>query len=876
MKRIFGKKSAALLLCACMIMLTLPTAAFAAAEYDLWVNNERFTDGKLSVVCGSGTAVYDPAENKLTLNDATITQGYEYSEYGDAAGIYIKIDGLTIELKGDNFINDTAPGSTITADAISTYEIDPSYACIRHDLTVVGLGKLTIDVNAQWYGYGIYCTGDLTLDKVTLDIASSATAIWTQWDMNILNSDIDIEVLTGYFGILTNAGGSAAAGDTGGGIITVTNSDININATHTPDEAGQSVGSAISLVGFATVGSLVINSGKLTLRSGGNTIEGINGENNSANINMNGGVLDMESSNKAGGAKAININAENITYTNNTGVVSGTPSAVKCVISHPSPSYIITLSQSEEYTFTAKTEGYEASGLTALSVMVTNTGNQSTGALNVALSGADADDFILFETPLSSIDTGAAAGFTVTPNIGLGAGTYTATVTVGKATGNTNALTAQSFTLSFTVNEALTKLATPTNLAWGSGEAAGTMSWNAVPGTAFYGIYLYKNGTTDDDLVSYTSSNTTSKSLASSIAAKGAGTYYFKVCANPPYYSTIYSAGDLSAPSGGYVYSPPITSPVTVNGGIGTGNYTEGETVTITANAPTSGKQFKEWTGTSGLTFTEGSAATAAAKFTMPASAVTVTATYEDIPLTPPAIGTPPANQSVTEGVTATFSVVATGNPLPNYMWQINRNDGNGWVDIVGATSASYTTEEMPFTADGYKYRCYISNSEGFVTSAEATLTVTERPLTDPPASENTISGITAGQVFTKGVDVSFTANGGGIPNEAPKTGDRLWRPLAWETNPSGNFDGGYTQSFSTADMTIGEHTLTVTFAQQQYDGEQWADTGLTDTKSVNFTITDNPQTGEGAGMIIFSALILLSSALIAFSIKLRKKQRVG
>ena len=197
-------------------------------------------------------------------------------------------------------------------------------------------------------------------------------------------------------------------------------------------------------------------------------------------------------------------------------------------------------------------------------------------------------------------------------------------------------------------------------------------------------------------------------------------------------------------------------------------------------------------------------------------------------------------------------------------------------MDIVGATSASYTTEEMPFTADGYKYRCYISNSEGFVTSAEATLTVTERPLTDPPASENTISGITAGQVFTKGVDVSFTANGGGIPNEAPKTGDRLWRPLAWETNPSGNFDGGYTQSFSTADMTIGEHTLTVTFAQQQYDGEQWADTGLTDTKSVNFTITDNPQTGEGAGMIIFSALILLSSALIAFSIKLRKKQRVG
>ena len=70
---------------------------------------------------------------------------------------------------------------------------------------------------------------------------------------------------------------------------------------------------------------------------------------------------------------------------------------------------------------------------------------------------------------------------------------------------------------------------------------------------------------------------------------------------------------------------------VTVNGGTGGGDYVEGASVTITANAPEAGMQFKKWTGTNGLTFTEGDATTATATFTMPAGAVMLTATYEAI-----------------------------------------------------------------------------------------------------------------------------------------------------------------------------------------------------------------------------------------------------
>ena len=71
---------------------------------------------------------------------------------------------------------------------------------------------------------------------------------------------------------------------------------------------------------------------------------------------------------------------------------------------------------------------------------------------------------------------------------------------------------------------------------------------------------------------------------------------------------------------------------VTVTNGEGGGEYAEGESVSITANTPEGGKRFKEWTGAAGLTFTAGSATAASATFTMPAAAVELTATYEDIP----------------------------------------------------------------------------------------------------------------------------------------------------------------------------------------------------------------------------------------------------
>jgi hypothetical protein len=69
---------------------------------------------------------------------------------------------------------------------------------------------------------------------------------------------------------------------------------------------------------------------------------------------------------------------------------------------------------------------------------------------------------------------------------------------------------------------------------------------------------------------------------------------------------------------------------LSVTDGTGGGEYTEGATVTISANVPAKGKRFKDWTGTEGLSFTSGSNTSAEASFTMPAKSVSVTANYED------------------------------------------------------------------------------------------------------------------------------------------------------------------------------------------------------------------------------------------------------
>ncbi|WP_052082661.1 S-layer homology domain-containing protein [Intestinimonas butyriciproducens] len=80
-----------------------------------------------------------------------------------------------------------------------------------------------------------------------------------------------------------------------------------------------------------------------------------------------------------------------------------------------------------------------------------------------------------------------------------------------------------------------------------------------------------------------------------------------------------------------YKDAPTATYLLTVVSGTGGGTYAAGAQVPITANPPAQGKAFDKWTTSNGGSFED--ANSASTTFTMPSGAVTVTATYKDVPM---------------------------------------------------------------------------------------------------------------------------------------------------------------------------------------------------------------------------------------------------
>lgn len=97
----------------------------------------------------------------------------------------------------------------------------------------------------------------------------------------------------------------------------------------------------------------------------------------------------------------------------------------------------------------------------------------------------------------------------------------------------------------------------------------------------------------------------------------------------------------------------------------------------------------------------------------------TITVNYQTT-----AITTQPTDQTVTEGQTATFTVIATGNDL-DYQWQYSMDNGKTWNIIDNATSDSYTTAATTMSMDGIQYCCMVKGADGGKDKSNAaTLTV--------------------------------------------------------------------------------------------------------------------------------------------------------
>jgi hypothetical protein len=93
-----------------------------------------------------------------------------------------------------------------------------------------------------------------------------------------------------------------------------------------------------------------------------------------------------------------------------------------------------------------------------------------------------------------------------------------------------------------------------------------------------------------------------------------------------------------------------------------------------------------------------------------------------------PVIGTQPATKFFCVGTNGVFSVIATagtGNPL-TYQWQ--EWNGSAWVNITGATAASYTIPNVSFADNTRSFRVILTGRCSVVTSQFATLYVNPLP----------------------------------------------------------------------------------------------------------------------------------------------------
>ena len=63
------KRILSLFIILCLLLSVLPTAVFAATEYDLYINEFQFTSTNLTYTGEVGSATYNPGTKTLTIKN---------------------------------------------------------------------------------------------------------------------------------------------------------------------------------------------------------------------------------------------------------------------------------------------------------------------------------------------------------------------------------------------------------------------------------------------------------------------------------------------------------------------------------------------------------------------------------------------------------------------------------------------------------------------------------------------------------------------------------------------------------------------------------------------------------------------------------------
>jgi hypothetical protein len=302
------------------------------------------------------------------------------------------------------------------------------------------------------------------------------------------------------------------------------------------------------------------------------------------------------------------------------------------------------------------------------------------GTFNFDITATNADGT---SPPVSfSITIGGSYAVSVTTPAIASGGAYS----FGNATDGYAAITPISFTVSNTGTLAVSGLTVALS---GAGASAFTLDATGFLATLAVG------GTTSFTLQPNTGLSPGTYSATATINGSGIPAYTFTV--------------------GFTVLSPPLAYyTVTVNGGVGSGTYYEGEIVTIKADPAPADKFFWQW-NMPYVTFVYGTGEPSeTAIFIMPSFNVIATAVYLDLP---PSITT--LNGTLPEGKTGeayTATLSATGGGT--ITWSIS---GGSLPPGLTLTSAGVITG-TPTTAGVYNFSVKATNSTG---SDFRTLTIT-------------------------------------------------------------------------------------------------------------------------------------------------------
>ena len=268
-----------------------------------------------------------------------------------------------------------------------------------------------------------------------------------------------------------------------------------------------------------------------------------------------------------------------------------------------------------------------------------------------------------------------------------------------------------------------TVIGQPQNVVVNLGQAATfSVSASGVPTPT----YQWQKGTT-----SITGATTASYTIAA-VAAGDAGSY--RVVVTNTQGTATSTAATLTVVLPPTIVTPPAAAAVVVGQ---PANFS----VTVAGTAPFNYQWRKNTTamaGATNATFTIAAVAAADAgdySVVVSNSAGSATTTAGTLTVNiPPTITTSPSNTTVVTGHVATFTVAATGNPAPTYVWQRQAAGTTGFVALAnGGGYAGATTVTLTVTTaaamHGDQFRAVASNGIGTAaTSAAATLVVNAPP----------------------------------------------------------------------------------------------------------------------------------------------------